>query len=134
MKPQKPIESLILTLRGQKVILDADLAELYGAPTYRFNEAFKRNRQRFPDDFAFQLTAEEFAGLRTPNSSQIAMSSPLKNYAINKVNETAKHAKYAKKVFPLVYFVWFTVQKEFKWSHVVSSHWLRTIEPRPFGV
>ena len=75
MKPQKPIESLILTLRGQKVILDSDLAELYGVPTFRFNEAFKRNRQRFPDDFAFQLTAEEFAFLRTPNSSQIAMSS-----------------------------------------------------------
>ena len=53
MKPKKPIESLILTLRGQKVILDADLAELYGIPTYRFNEAFKRNRERFPNDFAF---------------------------------------------------------------------------------
>jgi hypothetical protein len=46
-------------------------------PTFRFNEAFKRNRQRFPEDFAFQLTAEEFAALRTPNSSQIAMSSSL---------------------------------------------------------
>ena len=76
MKPRKPIESLILNLRGQKVILDADLAELYGVPTKRFNEAFKRNRERFPDDFVFQLTAEEFAALRNPGSSQIAMSSP----------------------------------------------------------
>jgi len=91
MKPKKPIESLILTLRGQKVILDADLAELYGVPTFRFNEAFKRNRERFPDDFAFQLTGVEFAVLRAKpaypksqvvdkpedvaNSSQIAMSS-----------------------------------------------------------
>jgi len=79
MKPKKPIESLILNLRNQKVILDADLAELYDVPTYRFNEAFKRNRQRFPDDFAFQLTAKEFADLRSQmtaaNSSQIAMSS-----------------------------------------------------------
>jgi|GEM_PF-1461919 len=79
MKPKKPIETLILNVRKQKVILDADLAELYGIPTYRFNEAFKRNRQRFPDDFAFQLTAKEFAGLRSQmtavNSSQIAMSS-----------------------------------------------------------
>ena len=48
MKPKKPIETLILNVRKQKVILDADLAELYGIPTYRFNEAFKRNRQRFP--------------------------------------------------------------------------------------
>jgi hypothetical protein len=75
MKPTKPIELLILNLRNQKVILDADLAELYGVPTKRFNEAFKRNRNRFPDDFAFQLTASEFAAVRTPNSSQIAMSS-----------------------------------------------------------
>jgi hypothetical protein len=70
MKPKKPIETLILNVRGQKVILDADLAELYGVPTYRFNEAFKRNRQRFPDDFAFQLTTAEFADLK----SQIATS------------------------------------------------------------
>jgi len=76
MKPKKPVASVILTLRGTKVILDADLAELYGVPTFRFNEAFKRNRRRFPDDFAFQLTAEEFAALRVRNSSQIAMSSP----------------------------------------------------------
>ena len=65
------LEPLILTIRGQRVILDADLARLYGVPTKRFNEAFKRNRQRFPDDFAFQLTAAEFNNLR----SQIATSS-----------------------------------------------------------
>jgi hypothetical protein len=76
MKLKKPIESLILNIRNRKVILDADLAEIYGVPTKRFNEAFKRNRERFPDDFAFQLTAEEFAVLRVTNSSQIAMSSP----------------------------------------------------------
>ena len=79
MKPKKPIESLILTLRGQRIILDTDLAELYDVPTKRFNEAFKRNRKRFPDDFCFQLTAKEFAGLKSQsvisNSSQIAMSS-----------------------------------------------------------
>lgn len=58
-------------IRGQRVVLDADLARLYGVPTYRFNEALKRNRDRFLNDFAFQLTAEEFANLR----SQIATSS-----------------------------------------------------------
>lgn len=76
MKPTKPIETLILTLRSQKVILDADLAELYGVPTFRFNEAFKRNRARFPEDFAFQLTAQEYAALRAMNSSRNAISSP----------------------------------------------------------
>jgi hypothetical protein len=54
----------ILTVRGQRVILDSDLAKLYGVPTKRFNEAFKRNSSRFPADFAFQLTAKEFAALR----------------------------------------------------------------------
>jgi hypothetical protein len=62
------IEQVILFLRGQKVILDADLAKLYGVTTKRFNEAVKRNRHRFPDDFAFQLSAVEFSTLR----SQIA--------------------------------------------------------------
>ncbi len=71
MKPKKPIESLILTMRGQKAILDADLAELYGVPTKAFNQAVKRNADRFPPDFMFQLTAREWSNLR----SQIATSS-----------------------------------------------------------
>jgi hypothetical protein len=51
MKPKKPIESLILTLRGLKVILDADLAELYGVPTKVFNQAVKTQRGPFPGRF-----------------------------------------------------------------------------------
>ncbi|MDE3036522.1 MAG: ORF6N domain-containing protein [Nitrospirota bacterium] len=65
------LEPLILVIRNQRVILDADLARLYGVTTKRFNEAFKRNRQRFPNDFAFQLTDAEFNNLR----SQFATSS-----------------------------------------------------------
>lgn len=61
----------ILSLRGQRVVIDADLARLYGVPTKRFNEAVKRNAARFPKGFAFQLTAGEFAVLR----SQLAASS-----------------------------------------------------------
>jgi len=68
--PHETLEPLIFSIRGRRVMLDADLARLYGVTTKRFNEAFKRNRQRFPDDFASQLTAAEFAGLR----SQIATS------------------------------------------------------------
>jgi hypothetical protein len=71
MKPKKPIESLILTLRGQKVMLDADLAELYGVPTKRLNEQVKRNADRFPEDFIFQLSAPELENLK----SQFATSS-----------------------------------------------------------
>jgi hypothetical protein len=67
-----PLSGRILTIRGQRVILDADLAQLYGTTTKRFNEAFKRNAARFPADFAFQLTAQEFTALR----SQIATTYP----------------------------------------------------------
>ena len=57
--PVQKIEQLILLIRGQKVILDADLARLYGVTTMRLNEQVKRNRDRFPEDFMFQLTKEE---------------------------------------------------------------------------
>ena len=61
----------ITVLREQRVILDSDLAELYGVETKRFNEAVKRNAEKFPPDLMFELTAEEFANLR----SQFATSS-----------------------------------------------------------
>ena len=59
--PSERVARAILALRGERVILDADLAELYGVPTKRLNEQVKRNRSRFPEDFMFQLTAEEKA-------------------------------------------------------------------------
>src|SRR5881394_4072925 len=61
---------MIRTIRGVRVMLDRDLAKIYGVPTFRFNEAIKRNRHRFPTDFMFQLTREEFDSL----TSQIAIS------------------------------------------------------------
>jgi hypothetical protein len=69
--PVERLDRLIYEIRGQKVILDADLARVYGVPTFRLNEAVKRNRDRFPEDFMFQLTREEFTNLM----SQIAISS-----------------------------------------------------------
>ncbi len=57
--PLERIERTILELRGQRVILDADLAELYGVTTRRLNEQVRRNIGRFPEDFMFQLTKEE---------------------------------------------------------------------------
>ena len=65
------IEQRIYTIRGVRVILDSDLAALYGVPTKRLNEQYRRNRKRFPEDFAFQLTAKEANSLR----SQFATSS-----------------------------------------------------------
>ncbi|MHB8743947.1 MAG: ORF6N domain-containing protein [Sulfuricaulis sp.] len=55
----KRIEERILVIRGQKVIVDADLAQLYGVPTKALNQAVRRNRDRFPGDFMFALTDEE---------------------------------------------------------------------------
>ena len=59
MKRLKPIESLILTIRGSKVLIDADLAAIYGVETRALNQAVKRNSERFPKDFIFQLNAEK---------------------------------------------------------------------------
>jgi hypothetical protein len=61
------IESLILTVRGLRVMLDADLANIYGVSTKQLNQQFKRNRERFPDDFAFTLTRQEVAEMRSQN-------------------------------------------------------------------
>jgi hypothetical protein len=65
----RTIEPLIVLIRGCRVVLDADLARLYGVTTGRFNEAFKRNRCRFPEEFAFQLTPAEYAALKAAHVS-----------------------------------------------------------------
>ena len=65
----KRIGSKILVLRNHKVILDTDLAELYGVPVKRLNEQIKRNRQRFPPDFLFTLTRAEDRDLRSQNAT-----------------------------------------------------------------
>ena len=68
---ENKVESLIRVIRGQQVMLDRDLAELYGVETKRLNEQVKRNIERFPEDFMFQLTSNEFDNLK----SQFATSS-----------------------------------------------------------
>lgn len=66
------ISRRILLMRKQKIMLDADLAELYGVSTKALNQAVKRNSERFPEDFMFRLNAEEVAGL---NRSQTVTGS-----------------------------------------------------------
>lgn len=70
--PLENIQSQIIVLRGQRILLDRDLAALYGVPTKRLNEAVKRSAERFPADFRFQLTADELERLK----SQFATSKP----------------------------------------------------------
>lgn len=79
--PLTRIERAILLLRGHRLMLDADLAALYGVPVGRLNEQVKRNRERFPDDFMFQLTAQEANSLRS-------------QFAILKTGSRGRHRKY----------------------------------------
>lgn len=67
--PVEHITQSILVLRGQKVLLDAELAALYGVTTARLNQQVRRNRERFPDDFLFELTTAEFSALMLQNAS-----------------------------------------------------------------
>lgn len=62
--PEEIIERKIYLIRGLKVMLDSDLAFLYKVPTFRLNEAVKRNKDRFPNDFMFQLNSKEFENLK----------------------------------------------------------------------
>jgi hypothetical protein len=97
MKPKRPIESLILTLRGQKVILAADLAEIYGVPTRRLNEQVKRNADRFPEDFFFPLSAGEFAGLQTQGTVTADGRTALRSQIATL--KRGQHAKYPPHAF-----------------------------------
>ena len=74
--PGGPIEELIRVIRGCRVIPDNELATVYDVPTKRLNEAVKRNREKFPADFAFQLSAEETASLRTQYAAAASSGNP----------------------------------------------------------
>ncbi len=78
MKKNSPpdIDSLITTVRGQKVILDADLAGVYQVPTKALNQAVKRNGEKFPEDFLFQLTPDEAEEVRNSRRQAAASQTP----------------------------------------------------------
>jgi ORF6N domain len=80
------IESRIYRIRGQKVLLDSDLAELYGVPTGRLNEVVKRNTKRFPEDFLFPLTPAEAREVQALKSQSAIL-------------KRGKHRKYTPKAF-----------------------------------
>ncbi len=81
------IESRIFTIRGMQVMLDSDLAELYGTETKFINRAVSRNRDRFPADFAFKLNEEEWSALRFQNGT------------LNEPLSRGKHRKYPPTAF-----------------------------------
>jgi hypothetical protein len=92
MKPPVHVESLILTVREQRVILAPDLADLYGVETRVLNQAVKRNADRFPEDFVFQLTAKEFAALKGASLVSSDGRAALRSQIV--ILEQGRHAKY----------------------------------------
>lgn len=69
MIPDEVIANKIFLIRGQKVMIDSEIAELYGVETRRLNEQVKRNSERFPENFMFQLTRDEFDNLKSQNAT-----------------------------------------------------------------
>jgi hypothetical protein len=84
--PSEAIESKIFVLRGHRVMLDRDLAELYGVETRALNQAVKRNTERFPEDFMFQLKLEEGKAVMALRSQNVTL-------------RRGQHLKYAPRVF-----------------------------------
>jgi len=81
-KPEN-LAKLVFVIRGEKVLLDSDLADLYGVATKVLNQAVKRNLDRFPTDFMFQLTSEEWEGMRSQIVTSYLGSSPMKSHTVN---------------------------------------------------
>src|SRR5438034_1463199 len=124
LKPEN-LAQLVFVIRGEKVMLDVDLAKLYGVSTKALNQAFRRNKQRFPSDFAFQLSKEEFHHLR----SQIVTSSlhggrryhPLRLYGTRRCHAIERAAKFASGAafivfccfLPAIIVVWLMVMSVF---------------------
>ena len=90
IQPVEQIESLILTIRDKQVILDRDLARLYGVETKRLNQQVQRNLERFPEDFMFQLSKEEVESLR----SQFATSNDILRSQFATLNGRGQNIKY----------------------------------------
>ena len=86
------IEPLVLYLRREKVLLDKDLAELYGVATSNLNKAVKRNISRFPEDFMFQLTEEEWENLRSQTVTSKEAIKPLRSQTVTL--KRGHHRKY----------------------------------------
>lgn len=93
--PQEIIEGKIFSIRGQKVMFDRDLAELYGVETKALNQAVKRNQERFPEDFMFQLNKTEFENLK----SQFVISNSSRSQFVTLKKGRGQNIKYLPYVF-----------------------------------
>jgi hypothetical protein len=89
------LATLILHLRGERVILDSDLASIYGVTTKRLNEQVRRNSSRFPGDFCFRLTQREFQEFRLPKTTAALMSSNMRSQIATALKRNARYLPYA---------------------------------------
>jgi ORF6N domain len=135
--PTELIAERIFIVRGQKVILDSDLAALYEVPTKRFNEAVKRNLAKFPTDFMFTLTREEWDSLRSQfATSNVSPGSGGRRYAPNVFTEhgaimAASLLNSARAIDVSVYVVrTFVQQRELLASNKDLARQLRALEQR----
>ena len=92
--PLEHVQSRILVLRGQRVLIDADLAALYGVTTKRLNEQVKRNARKFPEDFLFQLSAEEAEQLPRLRSQNATSNMPVPSRSQNATLKRGQNIKY----------------------------------------
>lgn len=92
--PVENIQNLIFTIRGEQVILDRDLAKLYQVETKVLNQAVKRNLNRFPDNFRFQLTEVELNNLRSQIVTLENDTNPLRSQSVTLKNKRWQHSKY----------------------------------------
>ena len=97
------IESKIFVIRGKQVMIDRDLADLYGVETKAINQAVKRNIERFPEEFRFQLTKDEYDFLRSQSATLKEDEKVLRSQSVTLENDASgqrgKHAKYLPYVF-----------------------------------
>jgi len=94
LKPEN-IAQLVFFVRGEKVMFDADLARLYGVSTKALNQAMSRNRLRFPDDFAFRLSADEFANLRSQIATASGKSLAIRSQTVTASKRNIRYLPYA---------------------------------------
>ncbi|HYS90759.1 MAG TPA: ORF6N domain-containing protein [Bradyrhizobium sp.] len=93
-KPED-LAPLVVAIRGERVLLDADLAELYGVGTKVLNQAVKRNLDRFPADFMFQLTPEEWERLRSQFVTASAQANPMRSQVVTASRRNIRALPYA---------------------------------------
>ena len=99
-RQREPELPRIFTVRGKKVVLDADLAGLYGVEVRQLNQAVKRNAARFPDDFCFVLTAEEAAAVASDALTRGSSEKVLRSQTVTlKTDRRGQHRKYRPRVF-----------------------------------